>query len=81
MEQKLILKAKPDATITIDVQPKLGSKPDKGSFIVEVKGKKIVNLVAIARPFEKVHPSQRTFQPSVRHHTPRDALHVNTALR
>uniref|UniRef100_A0A7S0M605 Selenoprotein H n=1 Tax=Cryptomonas curvata TaxID=233186 RepID=A0A7S0M605_9CRYP len=52
--EKLVLKAKPDAKITIDIQPKLGSKPDKGSFIVEVKGKKIVDLVAMPRPFDKL---------------------------
>ena len=44
----------PQATVTIDVQPKLGSKPDKGSFVVEVKGKKVVELIAMPRPFQKV---------------------------
>ena len=52
--EALIKKAKPTIKITIDVQPKLGSKPDKGSFVVEVGDKKIVELVALARPFQKV---------------------------
>ncbi len=50
----MIKASKPDTKIFIDIQPKLGTKPDRGSFIVEVKGEKIVDLVAMPRPFDKV---------------------------
>ena len=49
--EKAIKKLNPDVAVNIDVQKKISSNPDKGSFIVEVNGKKIVNLVAIPRPF------------------------------
>jgi len=44
--EKAIRKRKPDVSIEVDEQKKLSSKPDKGSFVVEVNGKKLVELGA-----------------------------------
>jgi hypothetical protein len=49
--QKLVSAAVPGASFDVDVQPKLGTKPDRGSFVVEVAGQKVVELIAMPRPF------------------------------
>jgi hypothetical protein len=50
----LIRKESPGVSITVDEQKKLGSKPDKGSFVVEANGTKVVEMVALARPFTRM---------------------------
>ncbi len=38
-------------TVVVDAQPALGRNPDRGSFIVVVRGKTLVDLKAMPRPF------------------------------
>lgn len=47
----LVLKAKPGCKVTVEEQKKLGSNPDKGSFVVRVGKDVVVELVAMPRPF------------------------------
>jgi len=49
--QKLVKEAKPDASVFINAEKKLGTNPDKGTFAVRVKGKTLVELKAMPRPF------------------------------
>ena len=52
--EKGIKAAKPTATVVINTEKKLGSNPDKGSFVVAVGDTKIVELIAMPRPFQKM---------------------------
>ncbi len=45
---------RPTTSVTIVHEKKLSSNPDKGSFIVKANGKTLVELVAMARPFNKM---------------------------
>jgi hypothetical protein len=47
----IVSKARPGASITIDEQKKEGSNPDRGSFVITVGGKKVVELRSMPRPF------------------------------
>ena len=38
-------------TVVVDAQPALGRNPDRGSFILVVRGKTLVDLKAMPRPF------------------------------
>ncbi len=49
--QKLLLAKRPGTSVSVDEQKKLGTKPDRGSFIVRVRGKELVKLEAMPRPF------------------------------
>ncbi len=49
-----VKKAIPSAKVEIDEKPKEGSKPDKGSFVVMVKGAAMVELRGMVRPFTKM---------------------------
>jgi hypothetical protein len=52
--EKMIKAKKPGVTMFINEEKKLGSKPDKGSFVVKVKGKTLVELIAMPRPFTQM---------------------------
>ena len=43
--------ARPSATVAVDEQPAEGRKPDRGSFRIVVKGKAVVDLRGMPRPF------------------------------
>jgi len=47
----IVSKARPGASITIDEQKKEGTNPDRGSFIISVGGKVVVELKSMPRPF------------------------------
>ena len=47
----IVSKARPGASITIDEQKKEGTNPDRGSFIITVGGKVVVELKSMPRPF------------------------------
>lgn len=49
--QKLIKEKDPKLKVDIQVEKKLSSNPDRGNFVVSAKGKTIVDLKAIPRPF------------------------------
>ena len=46
-----VTSARPGIQVTVDAQPPLGRKPDRGSFIVTVGSKSVVNCTNIPRPF------------------------------
>ena len=47
----IVSKARPGASITIDEQKKEGTNPDRGSFVITVGGKTVVELRSMPRPF------------------------------
>lgn len=49
-----VKKANPSASIHIDTQAPEGRKPDKGSFVVVVKGHTVVECRHMQRPFQKM---------------------------
>ena len=52
---RLIKEAKPGAKVVVDERKKESSKPDVGSFVVQVKGgDRVVELLHLARPFPKL---------------------------
>jgi hypothetical protein len=44
-------KLRPGVAVEVDTQPKEGKNPDRGSFVVVVNGKTVVELRAMPRPF------------------------------
>jgi hypothetical protein len=44
-------KLRPGVAIEVDTQPKEGKNPDRGSFVVAVNGKTVIELRAMPRPF------------------------------
>jgi hypothetical protein len=44
-------KLRPGVAVEVDTQPKEGKNPDRGSFVVVVNGKTVLELRAMPRPF------------------------------
>ena len=52
---RLIREAKPGTKVVVDERKKESSKPDVGSFVVQLRGgAKVVELLHLARPFPKL---------------------------
>ena len=54
LAQAALGKLRPGLAVEVDTQPKQGKNPDRGSFVVAVDGKHLLELRAMLRPFAAI---------------------------